>query len=260
MNGATGEYPMTALDERNTLASTACNVAKGRADVLCGVGSTHFSDVVTLGKAAAAMGASAVLLPPRHFFQYAASDLEAYYRQASQQIARPILIYNLPAFTTAIEPGLALRLIGSVPHIRGIKHSSGSLETLEALTRGDGLNSCRIVGNDSVLCEALENGLCDGVVSGVAGVVPELIAGLFQSHHAGDRTRFATLGRHLRAFINEVDRFPTPWGLKLVAEYRGFFKARFPLPVAEERRRQADLFEQWFRSWWELVVTDLGEV
>ena len=58
------------------------------------------------------------------------------------------------------------RLIVEVPNIIGIKDSSGSLEILRDLTT-HGVEACRIIGNDSALVQAMEEKICDGVVSGV---------------------------------------------------------------------------------------------
>ena len=59
----------------------------------------------------------------------------------------------------------------------GIKDSSGSLDTVRMLTaEGWGL---RLIGNDEVLGKALEERVLDGVVSGVACVLPELIQRLY---------------------------------------------------------------------------------
>ncbi|MCH7567705.1 MAG: dihydrodipicolinate synthase family protein [Nitrospirae bacterium] len=67
----------------------------------------------------------------------------------------PILLYNVPAFTTPISTDLALRLFESVPNIIGIKDSSGELETLKAISARPDLDAHAILGHDIVLAEAL---------------------------------------------------------------------------------------------------------
>jgi len=52
----------------------------------------------------------------------------------------------------------------------------------------------------------------------------------------------------LGAFIEQLDCFPTPWGLKIAAEARGLANARFPFPLSDERVEQAQAFGQWFRE------------
>ena len=81
-------------------------------------------------------GADALLLPPPHFFRYSQDDLEVFYLDAAERIAGPILIYNLPWFTEAVDTPLALRLLEQSPYLVGIKDSGPSLDTLEALTAG----------------------------------------------------------------------------------------------------------------------------
>ena len=69
-----------------------------------------------------------------------------------------------------------------MPNIIGIKDSSGSLDH----TRRIASRACRIVGDDSVLVPALDAGLCDAVVSGVAGVLPELTTLLFHQRNSAE--------------------------------------------------------------------------
>ena len=50
------------------------------------------------------------------------------------------------------------------------------------------MDACRIVGDDGVLSAALHAEVCDGVISGVACVVPELILAVYSGESIG-RTR-----------------------------------------------------------------------
>jgi len=134
-------------------------------------------------------------------------------------------------------------LVRECPRIKGIKDSSGSLDVLRTLTR-DLPDAVRLVGNDGALPEALQEGVCDGVVSGVAGVWPELILPLFAEGGA----RNAEAIRTLRAFIEKLDTVPVPWGLKWIAESRGLATARFSLPLSESRVSQGNQLREWFRS------------
>ena len=191
------------------------------------------------------------MLPPPYFFPYSQTDVEAFYIEAARQIAGPLFIYNLPTFTTPVETDIILRLVESVPNIVGVKDSSGSLDTLEALTKRSELSVCRMVGHDGVLCRALRMNSCDGAISGVAGVLPELIVPLFECHQDGDASRFNFFREKLDELLIQLDTFPAPWGLKVIAQYRGFFKAQFPLPLSEERVQQIRSFERWFDKWWQ---------
>ena len=159
-------------------------------------------------------GARALLLPMPHFFPYSQDDLYAFCAAAAGRLDAPMLLYNLPRFTTPLELETVRCLIDAVPNIIGIKDSSGSLAILGGLNSG----ACRIVGDDSVLVAALDAGLCDGVVSGVAGVLPELTTFLFDRRDSPAYPRAVEL---LTELIRHLSAFPVPWGLKLIAECRG---------------------------------------
>ena len=74
-----------------------------------------------------------------------------------------------------------------------------------------GVEACRLVGNDSVLTTVLTEGLCDGVVSGVACVMPELILSLNGQDQRIDSVDFRHVSQRLDEFIAQLNVFPTPW-------------------------------------------------
>ncbi len=251
VNGATGEYAGASADERREAVRLARAIAGEPRLVLSGIGAARWTEVLDLAHDAENAGADALLLPPPHFFNYAPGDLEELYRRTVPELRVPALIYNLPAFTGSLDAALATRLICEVEGIAGVKDSSGELGLLEALTLADGLSAARFVGHDGVLIEALNRGLCDGIISGVAGVVPELTMALWQCAEQSESGLFADLGTRLTTLLRRLDEFPAPWGLKFIAELRGLGPAGFALPLSAERRRQADAFQSWFSSWWE---------
>jgi 4-hydroxy-tetrahydrodipicolinate synthase len=159
-----------------------------------------------------------------------------------------VLLYNLPSFTTPLAPQTTLQAIKACSQIRGIKDSSGSLETLRRLKR-DAPEANRVIGNDAALHAALAEGLCDGVVSGVSCVLPELMLALYAAAEADAKSADAlVLKAALDAFIGWLVKLPVPWGLKVIAEERGLAKAEYPLPLSAERKRLVQEFIQWFRD------------
>lgn len=237
-NGATGEFCLTTPVELDRILTIARRVLGDCAPWVCGIGSAGLAGCVELGTIAARHGARAVLLPMPYFFPYEQADLEAFCREAARQIPSPCLLYNLPQFTTGLEPQTSLRLIAECPEIMGIKDSSGSLDTLRMLTR-DRLDCCRIVGHDGVLASALREGICDGVISGVAGVLPELVRSIFDEGAQAIET--------LDEFIAHIGGMPTPWGLKWIAESRGIARATFSQPLSDERIAQGVRLKEWFK-------------
>jgi 4-hydroxy-tetrahydrodipicolinate synthase len=180
-----------------------------------------------------------------YFFPYAQTDLAAFCRKVAVAVETPILLYNLPQFTSPLEPETSVRLIQECETIVGIKDSSGSLDTLRMLTER-GIPSRRMVGNDGILAQALREKVADGVISGVACALPELIQQIFdlgmeQPPGAG----FAELVSALDLFLKNIQDFPIPWGLKIVAEARGLGPADFSLPLSAEREKQRTALAAW---------------
>jgi 4-hydroxy-tetrahydrodipicolinate synthase len=198
-------------------------------------------------------GARALLLPMPYFFPYSQDDLYAFCAAAAGRLDAPVLLYNLPRFTTPLELQTVRCLIDAVPNIAGIKDSSGSLALLGGLDSG----ACRIVGDDSVLVAALDAGLCDAVVSGVAGVLLELIAFLYDRRDSPAYPRAVDL---LTELIRHLSVFPVPWGLKLIAECRGITAAWFSQPLSATRSAQASEFREWFPAWWAQCSNAVGSV
>jgi len=243
LNGATGEYCLNSAAELARMLEVAGKVLPADASLLCGIGSASLRGVLEKGRIAMAAGARAVLLPMPHFFPYRQEDLRAFCLEAAEHLSIDILLYNLPQFTTGLTVETVCGLIRECPQIKGIKDSSGSLDVLRALT-GCFPAAVRLVGNDGVLSEALEEDVCDGVVSGVAGVCPELILPLF-SEDGAHRTD-AVLA--LRTLIEQLDAVPVPWGLKWIAESRGLAAARFNLPLSKSRICQGNQLREWFQA------------
>jgi 4-hydroxy-tetrahydrodipicolinate synthase len=257
--GGTGEYSSLSTEERRQMQQCAVSAAAGQGPVIACPGAADLSTAVDLAEHALGCGCQAVLLPPPHFYSYSQDDLESFYRHFARSIAGPILLYNLAAFTTPIETELALRLIESVPNIVGVKDSSGNLEMLEALTRRPELGACRILGHDQVFIEGLRGGYMDAIISGPAGVVPELAAALFQTFAAGDTERFEALAALFDDLVARFGELPYPWMPLWIAEWRGLFPARFPLPLSAARAAQGKALEAWFGRWCEqLRALDVG--
>jgi 4-hydroxy-tetrahydrodipicolinate synthase len=242
VNGATGEYCLTTAEELARMLAICRETLPG-GEVMCGIGAAGLPGCLELGRIAIDHGVRALLLPMPHFFPYAQGDLQAFCAAVAARLDAPILLYNLPRFTTPLELGTVRRLIASVPNILGIKDSSGSLDILGGLSSG----ACRIVGDDSVLVAALDAGLCDAVVSGMAGVVPELTTFLYEQRNSAAYPLAVEL---LDELIRHLSPFPVPWGLKLIAECRGIIPAWFSQPLSAARAAQASEFRAWFPGWW----------
>lgn len=246
INGATGEFCLTTPQQLEQVLATVHEVCGDSAEILCGVGAAGAAQSIDLVRVAEAAGVQGLLLPMPYFFPYRQDDLAAFSTEVATATHVPVLLYNLPQFTSGLAVKMVCGLVDRVPNIIGIKDSSGSLDILQALTERHP-DACRIIGNDSALAPALQGGLCDGVVSGVACVLPELVRALYNG--VPGSVTFGEQLALLQVFIARLNVFPTPWGLKLAAEARGVLQASFAQPLSDTRRHEANEFLEWCRAW-----------
>jgi 4-hydroxy-tetrahydrodipicolinate synthase len=259
LNGATGEFCLTTDSQLRTLLSVAKEVAGGAAEFLCGVGAANTAQSIVFATIAQEANVKGLLLPMPYFFPYPQGDLEEFCRTVAASVSLPVLLYNLPQFTSGLDKETVHTLVSEVPNIVGIKDSSGSLTIFQHLSK-HAADACRIVGDDSVLSRALREELCDGVISGVACAVPELILALYALREQTSSADFVQLERAVEELIKQLSIFPTPWGLKWVAQTRAVLTATFPLPLSAQRKDQGKQIDLWFRSWFSNIQTILPQL
>jgi 4-hydroxy-tetrahydrodipicolinate synthase len=248
VNGATGEFCLTTPEQLTLALQVVDELSEGKAQVLCGVGAAGLAGTLKLVRIAEQAKVKALLLPMPYFFPYEQQDLETFCRTVAGNTSLPVLLYNLPQFTSGLDIDTVRRLIVEVPNIVGIKDSSGSMEILRDLKRHQMDASC-IVGNDKIFAPAMAEKICDGIISGVACVLPEVISTLYAQREKTDSAEFAETAKLLDEFIVQLNLFPTPWALKWIAEARELFPARIALPVSEERKRASQQMMTWMRGW-----------
>jgi 4-hydroxy-tetrahydrodipicolinate synthase len=241
LNGVTGEYYLTSPEEFDRMLRLCRETLGPSGEFLAAIGSAGIHGVMRLAGIALGHGAKALLLPMPHFFVYSQGDLRAWCESVARGVEAPILLYNVPRFTNGLTPATVAELMRAVPNIRGIKDSSGNLDILAALTEAR-IETSRIVGDDGILPAAMERNLCDGVISGVAGVLPELMISVWDGRGTVPL---------LREVVARLAGLPVPWGLKWIAEARGISPATFAQPVSPERAAERDALLKWFAGWWD---------
>ncbi|MDX2267757.1 MAG: dihydrodipicolinate synthase family protein [Bryobacter sp.] len=242
VNGATGEYAGTSLGEVHQQMEIVRSSTK--LPLVVGVGGARFDQSQALARLAEEQGAVALLLPVPHFFRYGAEDAVANAEALAEATRLPILLYQLPAFTSGYAPEAVMALVEGCPGVRGIKDSSGSLDLLRRL-KTEAPAWRRIVGHDGVLVQAIRENLVEGVISGIACGAPELSLAVWQQKPGA-----ADL---LEELLRHFEGVPTPWVVKWIVEVRGWFGAQHAAPLGPGRREQKAEFQAWCAGWWNRV-------
>jgi 4-hydroxy-tetrahydrodipicolinate synthase len=224
------------------------------------VGHSSMNGAVELGREAAGSGAAGLLLMPPYFFRYSQPDIREFYlRFASQMGAQTrTYLYNIPFFTNALECDTAVELLHT-GQFAGIKDSSGRMEYFEQLAAArTEKRFTLLVGNDVIFTKARKAG-ADGVVSGVACAVPELIIGLDRAICASNEEKVVRLEARLQEFIKWLDRLPVPLGVKAATEMRSLHVGPPAVPLSPESLTSLDEFKEWFQSWLPDVKKEAGD-
>jgi 4-hydroxy-tetrahydrodipicolinate synthase len=237
--GSTGEFLNYSFGERQR--AVYLGAKRSRVPLLVGVGHTTLAGSLQLAGEAICAGADGLLLMPPFFFRYGQREIEEFFRVFANETgdAVPILLYNIPQFTSPVAIETAQRLL-ETGLFAGIKDSSGDAEYLKQLMAYRQGRSFRVfAGNDRLAACG------DGVISGCGAAIRKA-AGADEA-----------LNGHLREFIGWIERFPAPVGIKRAVQLRGQKSGDFAVPFDEERSVELEQFSEWFRTWWPRVKATL---
>jgi dihydrodipicolinate synthase/N-acetylneuraminate lyase len=246
--GATGEFIHFGIEERIRVSHLA--IRRSRVPVLVNVSYSGLAGVLTLAESAIYAGAAGLMLMPPYFYRYGQEDIYAFYQSAFRAIESPvpIYLYNLPQFTNTISADLAYKLLASPP-VAGIKDSSGDLPFFGALKALRAERSFSLlIGNEKVYAQE-RAGSADGIVSGIAAALPELIAALESAITAKDFDRVHALNTNLEDFLRWLDQFPATVGIKQTAAFRGWIKGDMAFPLSGATQAALANFRNWLKVW-----------
>lgn len=246
--GSTGEFINYSFAERHRLLSLATK--RSRVPIIAGVSHSTLTGALQLADDAIRAGADALMLMPPYFYRYGQDDVEEFYRDFARETsdAVPILLYNIPVFTTGIGIPTVRRLF-ETGRYAGIKDSSGDwayFEELLSLKRE--LPFALFGGPELLVGRALHAG-ADGIISGCACAVPELVVELARAIRARDRALADMLDAKLIEFATRTAQFPWPVAVRRATELRGQKSGPLAVPLSPAGQRLLDDFSTWFREW-----------
>jgi 4-hydroxy-tetrahydrodipicolinate synthase len=257
--GSTGEFVHFDTEERIRVVSMA--IRRSRVPILVNVSHSTLTGAVRLAEGAIDAGASGLLLMPPYFYSYSDDQIYEFYDEFVRLLEKqvPLYLYNLPMFTNPISTPLAERLL-QTGAFDGIKDSSGDatfFERMAVLKTRVGFQL--LVGTESTYTAGLRGG-ADGIVSGVAAAIPELLVALTKAFFGGNGGLAETLNQRLTEFLAYVDQFPATIAIKEAAVVRGWNLSQLAVPVDEDLAAEIISFQNWFRNWIPGVLAECGEL
>jgi len=255
--GTTGEFTHFDLEDRRRFIQQA--VKRSRVPIIASVAHATLDGALNLGRTAASAGAAALLIMPPHFFRYTQAEVKEYLLRFAAELkgAAPLLLYNIPFFTNELSPEIAIELLAT-GLFAGIKDSSGRWENFIKLKKARLRYGFKLlVGNDVVFTPARLAG-ADGVISGCACAVPELMLALDRAIVQHDTERYERLDARLHEFITWIEDFPAPVGIREAAAARGLKTGPHAVPLSAEQQRRLGQFRVWFEAWLPEVLKECG--
>lgn len=224
-NSSVGEFVHLGFRERKRLTEVVMDQVQGRVPVIAGVSATSVDTSLELGRHAQGLGCEAVVSMPPYFFPTSQELIERHFETIDDNLDLPLILYNIPMFTTAISYNVVKRL-SRRPGVVGMKESSGSmadfdhfLDKIRLVGESDGMNI--LVGREEMFFPTLMMG-GKGCVTASAAIIPEVITDLYQTWKQGDYDRAREIQYSFLLMFRAMKALPFPIGFKAALEVRGF--------------------------------------
>src|SRR5437868_1633898 len=230
--GTTGESATMTEEEDARVIGLTIEVARGRAKVIAGAGSSSTAAAIEYSKRAREAGADAVLQVAPWYNKPTQEGLYAHFRAIAEAVPDvPVMLYNVPGRTSSnIAAQTTLRLARDCENIVAVKEASGNLTQIMEILRERPENFSVLSGDDAVTLPLIVLG-ADGIVSVASNEVPDLMSQM---------TNFALDGKwsdarqlHYRLLplmeINFIESSPGP--VKAAMVMMGLLEENFRLPL-----------------------------
>lgn len=233
--GTTGESATLDVDEHLDVIKAVIKVAAGRVPVIAGTGANSTREAIELTRAAADVGADAVLLVTPYYNKPTQEGLFQHYRALAEAVAIPQILYNVPGRTGVDMANATVARLAGTPNIVGIKDATGNLERGRELLALVGERMAVYSGDDATAWQLMLMG-ARGNISVTANVAPAAMAAVCAAAMAGDAARAETLNAPLSALHRDlfIESNPIPVKWALHAMGRIDTGIRLPLTVLAE--------------------------
>lgn len=234
-----GEFLHLSFEEKVRSMEIVMDQAQGRVDVMPGASDSFADGSVRLAKEAERLGCQAVVMCPPYYYPITQEMLERHYEVVSEAVDIPIILYNIPTFTTSISYDVVKRLSRRT-NIVAMKDSSGSMmdnmhymDKVRAAGTTEKFNF--LVGREETFFPALMAG-AKGCMVASAGIVPEVMVGIYKAYKEQDYSKALDLQYSFLQLLRAMSAAPFPLGYKEALEVRGFSMGpqRQPMSDAEK--------------------------
>ncbi|RLF81848.1 4-hydroxy-tetrahydrodipicolinate synthase [Thermococci archaeon] len=197
--GSNGEFPYLSFEEKLKVLKIVRE--ESSLPIIAGVAENSTRETIKLAKEAWDIGVDGLLIAPPYYFKPNVRELFAHYSRIAYEVEAPILLYNVPKFTTInIDIDVVEKLVEEHSNIVGIKDSGGSIGRLAELIRRVGGKISILAGTADLMYPSWVLG-AHGAVVAVANVAPRLCVELYNAFREQRYQR----ARRLQLMINYLN-------------------------------------------------------
>jgi 4-hydroxy-tetrahydrodipicolinate synthase len=196
--GTTGEGPNLTCQQRVRTVAAFAEATPERIPVLAGLGEASVERSIEMIEALTEAGADAlVVTAPYYFGELGDRAVAAHLRQLATSAALPVVIYNIPGHThNPIAPPI-LDEIAQIPNVVAVKDSGGDWSVFETYLRIGHTHGLAVLqGSPHLAARSLLAG-ADGIVPGIANLVPRLARELIDAALTGNEEKATQLQARL---------------------------------------------------------------
>lgn len=250
-NGHTGEVGSLSRAERKRVTEIVVDQVGDRVLVVSGVNSENTYEAIDHANDAKEVGADGIMLMPPHGWLRFGMKLEGaikFYADVAKETGMDMIVHLYPATTKANIPAETLvKMCKEIPQIRAIKQGTRVAPIYEhdvRLLHKECPDVALLTCYDEAIATSIIPGL-DGAVLGFAGIVPELITGVFKAYRDRDFNKFMEYYDRIEPVSKGIYGTGQPSGeaharLKEALVQRGVFSSslmKLPiLPIDEEEK------------------------
>ena len=250
--GTTAEAATLDADERLAIIDLCAEVCRERdAALTVGVGGNDTRGAVEgLSRLARWPRTAAALVPVPYYTRPGEAGVIAHFTRLEADSPVPLLVYHIPYRTSQPLRAAALRTLGQLPGIVGVKYATGGVDQDAVELLGDlPTDFAVLAGDDIYLSPLLALGGHGGILAS-AHLATARFVELARAWRDGDVVRARPLGHALARLSAAAFAEPNPTVIKGVLREQGLIptaKVRLPLlaaqpdSVSEVLRRLADL-------------------
>lgn len=237
--GSIGEGIHLSFEEKVRVIEVILEAVDGRVPVIPGTTDTCAKNTINLSRRAQELGCSGVVIATPYYLPITQDSIERHYEEVAIALPNlPIILYNIPAFSTPISYDVVASL-SKYPNIVAMKESSGNmvdlLHFMDVSKKNGELDI--LTGREETLFAALMMG-AKGTLSGAVGIIPEVMVSVYQAWKDGDYDKAREAQTSMLELVRVMNTVPFPLGFKEALNIRGF-KMGKPVKPISKREEEA---------------------